>query len=119
MSNEGISVDPAKIEAVKNWKAPRSVIEVRSFLGLGGYYRRFVKRFSKITAPLIALTWKRSKYEWTPKCEESFQESKLRLTSTPILIVPTSGEPFVVYSDASKIRLGAVLMHNEKVVAYV
>ena len=118
VSAEGISVDPAKIEAVINWKAPRSVTEVRSFLGLAGYYRRFVESFSKIAAPLTALTRKGKQYEWTQKCEESFQELKRRLTSAPILIIPTSGEPLVIYSDASKVGLGAVLMQNGKVVAY-
>ena len=78
VSAEGISVDPAKIEAVINWKAPRSVTEVRSFLGLAGYYRRFVEGFSKIAAPLTALTRKGKKYECTQKCEESFQELKRR-----------------------------------------
>ena len=72
ISAEDISVDPAKVEAVTNWKALRSVTEVRSFLGLAGYYRRFVEGFSKLAAPLTVLTRKGKKYEWTPKCEESF-----------------------------------------------
>ena len=76
VSAEGILVDPTKIEAVKEWKALRSITEIRSFLGLAGYYRRFVEGFSKIAAPLTALTRKGKKYEWTPKCEESFQELK-------------------------------------------
>ena len=118
VSAEGISVDSAKIEAVIDWKAPRSVTEVRSFLGLAGYYRRFVEGFSKIAAPLTALTRKGKKYEWTQKCEESFQELKCRLTSAPILIIPSSGEPLVIFSTASKVGLGAVLMQDGKVVAY-
>ena len=118
VSSEGIAVDPAKIEAVVNWKAPKSVTEVRSFLGLAGYYRRFVEGFSRIAAPMTALTRKGKKYEWTPKCEESFQELKRRLTSAPILILPTEGEPLTIYSDASKVGLGAVLMQNGKVIAY-
>ena len=68
VSSEGIAVDPAKIEAVVNWKAPKSVTEVRSFLGLAGYYRRFVEGFSRIAAPMTALTRKGKKYECTPKC---------------------------------------------------
>ena len=118
VSVESIVVDPTKIEAVVNLKAPRSITKVRSFLGLAGYYRRFVEGFSKIAAPLTALTRKGKKYEWTPKCEESFQELKRRLTSVPILVLPTSGEPLQVYSDASKIGLRAVLMQNRKVVTY-
>ena len=72
VSKEGVTVDPAKIEVVSNWSAPRSVTEIRSFLGLAGHYQRFVKGFSKLAAPLTALTRKERKYEWTEKCEESF-----------------------------------------------
>ena len=119
VSKEGISVDPAKIEAVSKWPAPKNVIEVRSFLGLAGYYQRFVEGFAKIAAPLTALTRKGKKYEWTAKCEEHFQELKSRLTSAPILTIPVvEEENFVIYSDASKIGLGAVLMQNGKVIAY-
>ena len=88
VSREGISVDPAKIEAVSAWAAPKNVTEIRSFLGLAGYYRRFVEGFSKIAAPLTALTKKERKFDWTPKCEENFQELKRRLTSAPVLIIP-------------------------------
>ena len=70
VSGNGISVDPAKIEAVKQWKPPKNAHEVRSFLGLAGYYRRFVEGFSKIAAPMISLTRKNIKYEWTNKCEK-------------------------------------------------
>ena len=76
VSPTGISVDPAKIEAVSSWPVPRNVTEIRSFLGLAGYYRRFVEGFSKIAAPLTALTKKDKKYEWNPKCEENFQKLK-------------------------------------------
>ena len=76
VSKEGVSVDPAKIEAVSSWPTPRNVTEIRSFLGLAGYYRRFVEGFSRIAAPLTALTRKDKKYEWTPKCEENFHKLK-------------------------------------------
>ncbi|KAL5570641.1 hypothetical protein UlMin_027216 [Ulmus minor] len=118
VSKDGVSVDPAKIEAVSKWPAPTNVTEIRSFLGLAGYYRRFVEGFSSLAAPLTALTKKGKKYEWTEKCEESFQELKRRLTSAPILMIPNGEEGFVIYSDASKIGLGAVLMQNGKVIAY-
>ena len=118
VSAEGISVDPAKIEAVSNWKAPKSVTEVRSFLGLAGYYRRFVEGFARLAAPLTALTRKGKRYEWTEKCEESFKELKKRLTSAPVLTIPTPEGKFDIYSDASKMGLGAVLMQDGKVVAY-
>ncbi|KAL5550510.1 hypothetical protein UlMin_000686 [Ulmus minor] len=81
VSKDGVSVDPAKIEAVSKWPAPTNVTEIRSFLGLAGYYRRFVEGFSSLAAPLTTLTKKGKKYEWTEKCEESFQELKMRLTT--------------------------------------
>ncbi|KAL5560227.1 hypothetical protein UlMin_036438 [Ulmus minor] len=118
ISKEGITVDPVKIEAVSKWSAPTSVTEIRSFLGLAGYYRRFVEGFSSLAAPLTALTKKDKKFEWTDKCERSFQELKQRLTSAPILVLPSEDEEFAVYCDASKIGLGAVLMQKEKVIAY-
>ncbi|KAL5579985.1 hypothetical protein UlMin_012427 [Ulmus minor] len=102
VSKEGVSVDPVKIEAVSKWAAPTSVTEIRSFLGLAGYYRRFVEGFSKIAGPLTALTRKGKKYEWIEKCERSFQELKDRLTTAPTLTLPTEDENFVIYSDASK-----------------
>jgi len=85
---------------------------------LAGYYRRFVEGFAKLAAPLTTLTRKEKKYEWTEKCEESFQELKQKLTTAPILTIPKEGEKFDVYSDASKLGLGAVLMQNGMVIAY-
>jgi len=118
ISTEGISVDPAKIEAVQGWKQPTCVTEIRSFLGLAGYYRRFVEGFSKIAAPMTKLIQKEVKFEWTAKCEKSFQELKDRLTSAPILAMPSGPGGYVVYTDASKIGLGCVLMQNGRVIAY-
>ena len=118
VSSEGISVDPAKVEAVANWEQPKTPTEVRSFLGLAGYYRRFVQDFSKIAAPLTRLTRKNEKFEWTPKCEESFQELKKRLISAPVLTLPDETGNFVIFSDASHKGLGCVLMQHGKVIAY-
>ncbi|KAL5579150.1 hypothetical protein UlMin_011592 [Ulmus minor] len=118
VSRDGISVDPAKIDAVSKWPVPTNVTEIRSFLGLAGYYRRFVEGFSTLAAPLTALTKKDRRYEWTDKCERSFQELKKRLTSAPILVLPTDVTDFTVYCDASRIGLGAVLMQNGRVIAY-
>ncbi|XP_071901093.1 uncharacterized protein [Coffea arabica] len=101
VSKEGIAVDPAKVEAVMNWQQPESPTEVRSFLGLAGYYRRFIKDFSKIAGPMTELTKKGNRFTWTPKCESSFQELKKRLTSAPVLVLPDGGEGYAVYSDAS------------------
>ncbi|XP_057418514.1 uncharacterized mitochondrial protein AtMg00860-like [Lotus japonicus] len=88
VSKAGIAVDPAKVEAVNSWEAPKTVTEVRSFLGLAGYYRRFIEGFSKIAMPLTKLTKKDQPYNWTPECEASFKELKKRLTTSPILVLP-------------------------------
>ncbi|KAL5547177.1 hypothetical protein UlMin_006864 [Ulmus minor] len=118
ISQEGISVDPSKIEAVLRWERPKNVSEIRSFLGLAGYYRRFVENFSRIAMPLTRLTKKEVKYTWDDQCEEAFQELKKRLTSAPILTISNSEEPYTVYTDASRTGLGCVLMQHGKVVAY-
>ena len=99
---EGVSVDPQKIEAVVSWKPPKNVLEVRSFLGLAGYYRKFVEGFSRITAPLTKLTRKDVKYDWVDACQQSFEDLKGRLTSAPVLALPNRRDGFVVYSDASR-----------------
>ena len=118
ISKEGVMVDPAKIQAVKDWNRPKTVTEIRSFLGLAGYYRKFVEGFSKLAMPLTQLTRKGTKFEWTDKCESSFQELKKRLTIAPILAIPQGTEGFAIYCDASKQGLGAVLMQRGKVIAY-
>ena len=118
VSAEGIRVDPVKIEAVVNWKPPRNVTEVRSFLGLAGYYRRFVQGFLVIASSLTRLLRKGVKFEWDDKCQSSFQRLKEILVEAPVLIQPTSGREYTVYSDASRIGLGCVLMQDGKVVAY-
>ena len=87
-------------------------------MGLAGYYRRFIEGFSKIVAPLTQVTRKDQPFAWTDKCEESFQELKRRLTSTPILVIPDVGKPFEVYCDASHLGLDCVLMQEKKAVAY-
>ncbi|XP_057248158.1 uncharacterized mitochondrial protein AtMg00860-like [Beta vulgaris subsp. vulgaris] len=114
VSKEGISVDPDKIKAVEEWPAPKNVSEVRSFLGLAGYYRRFVKNFSKIALPITSLIRKNSRFQWNEKCEAAFLELKRRLTSAPILTLPSGTEGFEIYSDASQEGLGCVLMQQEK-----
>ena len=118
VGRDGIQVDPSKIEAVRDWPRPRNVAEVRSFLGLASYYRRFVEGFSKLATPLTELTRKSLKFVWSDKCENSFQELKQRLISAPVLSLPIDGEKFVVYCDASRQGLGCVLMQAGKVIAY-
>ena len=104
----GVSVDPKKVEAVMNWERPKSVFEIRSFLGLVGYYRRFIEDFSRLVEPMTRLTRKEVKYEWNDPCERAFQELKRRLTSALILIVSKRGQRYTVYCDALKDGLGCV-----------
>ncbi|KAL4025999.1 hypothetical protein IC575_014406 [Cucumis melo] len=118
LSSEGVSVDPTKIEAVTSWPRLSTVSEVRSFLGLVGYYRRFVEDFSRIASPLTQLTRKGTPFVWSLACKCSFQELKKKLVTAPLLTVPDGSGSFVVYSDASKKGLGCVLIQQGKVVAY-
>ena len=115
VSQKGISVDPNKVEAILNWERPMTVTKIRSFLGLAGYYRRFVKDFSQIALPLTKLTRKDASFEWMPECEQSFQDIKERLTMAPMLTLLDPHGLFEVYCDASKKGLGCVLMQNKNV----
>ncbi|GJT31158.1 putative reverse transcriptase domain-containing protein [Tanacetum coccineum] len=114
IDSKGVHVDPSKIEAINNWTAPITPTEVRQFLGLAGYYRRFIKGFSLIAKPLTKLTLKNKKYEWGEDKEEAFQMLKQKLCSAPILALPEGSEDFVVYCDASIKGFEAVLMQREK-----
>ncbi|GJS68678.1 reverse transcriptase domain-containing protein [Tanacetum coccineum] len=118
IDSSGIHVDPAKIEAVKNWASPTTPSEIRQFLGLAGYYRRFIEGFSKIAKPMTELTQKNQKFDWGEEQEEAFQLLKQKLCAAPILALPEGSEDFVVYCDASIKGLGAVLMQRMKVIAY-
>ncbi|GJT22835.1 reverse transcriptase domain-containing protein [Tanacetum coccineum] len=118
INGNGIHVDPSKIEAVKNWKAPRTPTEVRSFLGLAGYYRRFIENFSKIAKSLTILTQKSKTFDWGEEQELAFQTLKDKLCNAPVLALLDGPEDFVVYCDASGIGLGCVLMQRGKVIAY-
>ncbi|GKA32890.1 putative nucleotidyltransferase, ribonuclease H [Tanacetum coccineum] len=114
----GIIMDPSKVEAITKWPRPTTVTEVRSFLGLAGYYRRFVEGFSRLALPLTQLMRKGEKFVWTDERQESFEELKRRLVSAPILTLPSGSDGFQIYSDASKKGLGCVLMQHGKVIAY-
>jgi len=118
ISAEGIFVDPRKVEAVLKWGRPTNVTEIQSFLGLTGYYRRFIEGFSTIASPLTKLTRKEVGFVWSEEYEASFRELKERLTSASMLAFPSRTEGFVVYSDASKRGLGCVLIQHERVIAY-
>ena len=118
VSKEGIRVDPTKIEAIRDWDRPTSVTEVRSFVGLASYYRRFVEGFSTIAAPLTRLTRQDIPFVWSEECEMSFLKLKELLTSAPILTLPIEGEGFTIYYDVSGVGVGCVLMQHDRVIAY-
>ncbi|GJV86091.1 reverse transcriptase domain-containing protein [Tanacetum coccineum] len=118
IDSSGIYVDPAKIEVVKNWASPTTPSKIRQFLGLAGYYRRFIEGFSKIAKPMTELTQKDRKFDWGEEQETAFQLLKQKLCAAPILALPEGSNDFVVYCDASIKGLGAVLMQRMKVIAY-
>ena len=110
VSEEGIRVYPKKIEVIIEWKPLRNVTGVHSFLGLADYYKRFVKGFSMIASPMTRLLQKNVRFEWSEKCQASFEKLKAFLTETPVLTQPTYGKEYVIFSDASLNGLGCVLM---------
>jgi ribonuclease HI len=118
LSAKGIIVDPSKVESVTKWEQPLNVTDIRSFLGMAGYYRRFIENFSKIAKPMTELLKNNTKFEWSEACEKSFQELKKRLTTAPVLTLLDIKKDFVVYCDTSKQGLGCFLMYEGKVVAY-
>ncbi|XP_070035602.1 uncharacterized protein [Nicotiana tomentosiformis] len=112
ISGEGMKVDPKKIEAVQSWPRPTTTTEIRSFIGLTGYYHLFVEGFSSIAAPLTRLTQKGALFLWSDDCEASFQKLKTALTSALVLVFPSSSGMYTVYCNASRVDLGYVLMHE-------
>src|SRR5207244_4725961 len=118
VSAKGVAVDPSKVQAVLEWKSPTSVTEIQSFLGLVGYYHRFIQDFSKIMKPMTKLLQKEAKFNWTSDCEAAFQQLKILLTTAPILTQPDVTKPFDVYCDASGTSLGYVLMQGGRIIAY-
>ena len=111
-------MDPDKIEVIMNWPTPRNVTDVRSFIGLAGYYRRFIEGFSKVAHAITSFQKKVMKFEWNSKCEESFQRLKNLLTSAPILKFADPEKDFVVCTDACGKGLGGVLMQDNHVICY-
>ena len=122
VSGDGVSTDPRKIEAVRDWPHPRTAKEVRSFLGLCSYYRRFIRGFAGIVRPLHKLTEEGREFMWSSDCEDFFTSMKAALTTTPVLAFPTPSDPFILDTDASNTGTGAVLSQvqdgQEKVIAY-
>nr|GEY44375.1 putative reverse transcriptase domain-containing protein [Tanacetum cinerariifolium] len=118
INSQGVHVDPSKVEAIKSWTASKSPTEVRQFLGLAGYYPRFIEGFSLIAKPLTKLTQKNKTYEWGEEEEEAFQLLKDKLCSAPILALPEGSEDFVEYCDASLKGYGAVFMQRDKCMVF-
>jgi hypothetical protein len=118
ISPEGIVVDPSKVRDVLDWKPPKSAHQARSFLGLAGYYRRFISNFSKISKLITELLKKDTKYVWSKDCDEAFQTLKKLLTTSLVLAQPDIAKPFKVYCDASGTSLGGVLMQERRVISY-
>ena len=118
ISGEGIAVDPTKVDTVTNWEVPTTVGEIQSFLGLAGYYRRFIENFSRIAKPMTERLKKDTKFNWTEECEASFQELKKHLVTSPVLILLDQRKDYEVYCDASRQGLGGVLMQDGRVVSY-
>ena len=113
VSAEGVRTDPAKLQAVLEFPVPTNVKQLRSFLGLTSYYRRFIPQFAKIAGPLHALTKKNSEFTWTAVCQGAFEKLRNLLTSAPVLAYPDFGVPFILETDASGNGLGAVLAQRQ------
>jgi hypothetical protein len=118
ISEGRISVDPSKFKDVSSWNTPQNVSDIRSFLGLAGYYRRLIEGFSKISKPMTELLEKSKTFEFAPRREANFQELTKRLTTAPVLTMPDMEKPFSIYCDASGQGLGCALMQDDHVVAY-
>jgi hypothetical protein len=115
---EGITVDPSKVQKVLDWKSPKSVTQIRSFLRLVGYYHRFIPNLSKIAKTMTQLLEKEAKFKWSPQCKEAFLTLKKLITTALVLAQPDVEKPFDVYCDASGTGIGGVLMQDGCAIAY-
>ncbi|KAD5960518.1 hypothetical protein E3N88_11990 [Mikania micrantha] len=119
INTDGIMVDPTKVEAIMKWSPPKTPTEIRCFLGLAGYYRRFIQYFAKIALPLTKLNKKEVKFDWSTQQQQAFEELKSRLTQARVLSLSDGIEDMVIYSDSSYQGLGSVIMQREKLAAVV
>ena len=120
VSADGLKVDPKKVAAVQHWPTPSDVHQVRAFLGLGNYFRNFIRGYSNLVRPLNEL-WKAAKFDWTERCTAAFRGLKYALLYAPMLMLPDFADdapPFEVWCDASGYGIGSVLMQDRKVIAY-
>jgi hypothetical protein len=117
--SSGLAVDLVKVADILDWKAPRDVWGIKSFIGMVGYYRCFIEGISKIARSMTVLLAKKVEFKWTPECQESFKTLKKKLTTSPMLILPDVHKPFSLYHDASYTGLGCVLMQEGRAVAYL
>lgn len=116
---DGLRVDPSEVEAAQKWPVPQTVAQLRSFLGLANYFRKFIQGYSSMAAPLTALTAAKVPWEWTKECQQAFEDIKTALTNAPVLALPDPNKPFVIISDASIYGTGGILMQEDRVVAYL
>jgi hypothetical protein len=113
-----VLLQPAKVKEIMEWSVPTTVTEIQSFLGLAGYYRRFIEGFSKIAKPMTSLLKKGREFKWDEKCQDIFDQLKKRLMSPPVLVMPDLQKGFDIYCDACGQGLGCVLMQEGHVIAY-
>jgi hypothetical protein len=118
INQDVLAMDPNKVAYILDWKPPKDVRGIKSFIGMAGYYRRFIKGFFKIAKPMTGLIAKKVEFQWTPECQEAFETLKKKLTTTHVLILLDVHKPFSVYCDASYTGRGCVLMQEGRVVAY-
>ena len=118
VTKEGILIDPKKIKAIEDWPVPKDVTDVRSFMGITGYYRRFIEGFSRIANPITSLQKKGKKFNWNQKCEDSFKKFKNLLITTPILRIADPNKYFIVCTDACNADLGGVLTQEGRAISY-